>query len=258
MKNLFFISVTLLSLLFLSCENEKNAKVEVWLTDAPGDFQEVNIDLKAVEIHSSGTDNERGWQSLAITEGTINLLDLTNGRETRLGDLELPGGKISQIRLKLGDNNTIKLNDQVYPLATPSAQQSGLKLQIHQVLAEGITYKILLDCDAALSVVKTGSDTYSLKPVIRAITQAQDGAIKGEVNNPAGTQVSIAAFLNDAIEPATTTTSDDSGNFLLRGLAEGTYRLAFNVGANSPTTEKTDVTVELGVVTDVGTVDLQQ
>ena len=42
-------------------------------------------------------------------------------------------------------------------LTTPSAQHSGLKLNVHAELTEGITYKILLDFDAVRSVVKTGS-----------------------------------------------------------------------------------------------------
>lgn len=241
--------------MFLSCEDEKNTKIEVWLTDAPGDFQEVNIDLKAIEIHSSETDNGSGWKALEVNQGTYDLLELTNGRETLLGGLELPGGKISQIRLKLGDNNTVKVKDVVHALNTPSAQQSGLKLQVHEVLMEGITYKILLDFDAAKSVVQTGNGTYSLKPVIRAITKAQDGAIKGVIT-PAGSPVSISAIMGEEI--VTTTASDDLGNFLLRGLAAGNYRIVFDAGEGVPTVEKTNVTVELGIVTDLGTVEITQ
>src|SRR5690349_18910662 len=105
MKNFVLCMLAALALLAASCEEEKNAKIEVWLTDAPGDFQEVNIDLIGVEIHSNETDNERGWQSLEVTPAVIDLLKLTNGEETLLGDLELPGGRLSQIRLKLGQNN---------------------------------------------------------------------------------------------------------------------------------------------------------
>lgn len=253
MKKYFLISLTLLSFLFLSCEDEKNAKIEVWLTDAPGDFQEVNIDLKAVEIHSSETESVKGWKSLETTHGIYDLLKLTNGKETLLGSLELPGGKISQIRLKLGENNTLKVNGIVYPLSTPSAQQSGLKLQVHEVLMEGITYKILLDFDAAKSVVQTGNGAYSLKPVIRTITKAQDGAIKGIIS-PTGKSVSISAIKNE--ETVTTTYSDDLGNFLLRGLDAGTYRIVFDAGEGYPLIEKTNVTVEIGVVTDLGTVEV--
>jgi hypothetical protein len=193
MKNLMLCCLAALALLASSCEEEKNAKIEVWLTDAPGDFQEVNIDLQGVEIHSNETDNERGWQSLDVTPAVLDLLKLTNGEETLLGELELPGGRLSQIRLKLGENNTVKVDDQTYPLATPSAQQSGLKVKINEVLAEGVTYKIVLDFDAAKSVVETGTGTYSLKPVIRALTKAQDGLIKGLVDPARSVSISVVA-----------------------------------------------------------------
>ena len=254
MKTLRLLSTILLCLVLFSCEEEKNARIEVWLTDDPGDFQEVNVDIQGVEIHSSEIDHERGWQALSVTPKVLNLLELANGNETYLGDLELPGGRISQIRLKLGDNNTVKVNDETFPLSTPSAQQSGLKLQIHEVLAEGISYKIVLDFDAAKSVVENGTGSFSLKPVVRAVTEAQNGAIKGKVD-PAGP---VAISVMAAEDVVSTTTSDDNGEFLIRGLEPATYRLVFDGPGSEPVVEKTGVEVSLGAVTDVGTVNLSQ
>jgi hypothetical protein len=39
------------TLFFLTAcgSDEKNARVQIWLTDAPGDYQEVNIDIEGVE-----------------------------------------------------------------------------------------------------------------------------------------------------------------------------------------------------------------
>lgn len=253
MKKLAIFSCMLVSALFYSCEEEKNARIQVWLTDDPGDFQEVNVDLLGVEIHSSETDNERGWTSLEVMPRVINLLELANGEETLLGELDLPGGKLSQIRLKLGENNSVKVDDAVYPLSTPSAQQSGLKIMINKVLAEGITYKILLDFDAAKSVVHTGSNDYILKPVIRAITEAQDGAIKGIIE-PAGI-VHITVMAGE--EEVTTTATNEDGEFLIQGLAAGTYQLIFDAPGDAPNVEE-EVSVTLGETTDVGIVAIAE
>ena len=254
MKKCFLFLLVVSALFAVSCEDEKNARVEVWLTDDPGDYQEVNIDLQQVEIHGNETESEKGWQSLDVTPRIYNLLDLTNGKETLLGDLELPAGRLSQIRLVLGENNTVKVNDETYPLSTPSSQQSGLKVQLHQVLAEGITYKILLDFDAAKSVIQTGSETYSLTPVIRAITEAQNGAIIGKVEPAAA--VAIAVMSGEQI--VTTSSSDEKGDFLIQGLEGGTYRLVFDGPGDAPVQEKTEVKVELGVVTDLGVVSVPE
>lgn len=249
MKKLAIFSFMLTSALFFSCEEEKNARIQVWLTDDPGDFQEVNVDLQGVEIHSNETDNESGWTSLEATPRVINLLELANGEETLLGELDIPGGKLSQIRLRLGENNSVMVDNAVYPLTTPSAQQSGLKVKINKVLAEGITYKVLLDFDAAKSVVHTGSNAYILKPVIRAITEAQDGAIKGKVE-PAGL-VHIAVMSGEE-EVATTATNED-GEFLIQGLGAGTYLLIFDAPGDAPNVEE-EVSVTLGETTDAGVI----
>lgn len=256
MKKLILFSVALMSGFFFSCQDDpKNARIEVWLTDDAGDYQEVNVDLQAVEVHTSETDNEQGWQPVEITPQVYNLLDYTNGKETLLGGLELPGGKLSQIRLKLGDENTVMVDDQIYDLTTPSAQQSGLKIGVNEVLGEGITYKITLDFEAGKSVVKTGNGKYILKPSIRAMTEAASGAIKGSVNPPA--VVAITLMAADTVN--STTSSNEEGKFLFSGIkTAGTYKLVFDAPGDAPVVEKTDVPVEIGTVTDVGVVDVTQ
>lgn len=256
MKKIILFSVALVSLLLISCEDDpKNARIMVWLTDDAGDYQEVNVDLEAVEVHTSDTESESGWRPVEITPQIYNLLDYANGKETLLGGLELPGGKISQIRLKLGDENTLMVNDSVYHLETPSAQQSGLKIKVNQVLAEGITYKVTLDFEAGKSIVRTGNKKYILRPVIRAITEAASGAIKGSVN-PAGV---VAVTLMAADTVVSTTSTSEEGQFLFGGIAdEGTYKLVFDAPGDAPVVEKADVNVVIGQVTDVGTVEVPQ
>jgi len=252
-----WLAVAGIFMLTAACsDDEKNARLQVWLTDAPGDYDEVNIDIQGVEVHSEENDNGQGWKALDVNGGVYNLLELTNGLDTLLGEMELPAGKISQVRLVLGDNNTLKIGDDVHDLGTPSAMQSGLKLQVHETLTEGITYKILLDFDVARSIVTTGAGGYKLKPVIRAITEAQDGAIKGTVD-PKESTPAIYAILNDDTL-GTSFTDTTSGQFLIRGLPAGTYRLLFSPNSEYVATEKTGVEVQIGNVTDVGVVTIEQ
>jgi hypothetical protein len=255
-KKILFVA--LVSALFagvFGCDSDsdKNARLEVWLTDAPGDYKEVNVEVIGVEVHTEGGEQNSGWKNLDVEGGVINLLDLTNGIDTLLGAIEIPAGKISQVRLKLGDDNTIKVGGETFELNTPSGQQSGLKLQVHTELKEGITYKILLDFDVARSVVTTGSGAYSLKPVIRTITEAQDGAIRGAVDPVASTPAVYAIAGTDTVG---TTFTDDSGKFLIRGLAAGTYKVVFVPNSDYSVTTKENVAVTLGNVTDLGVVNV--
>src|SRR5690606_30239211 len=100
--------------------------------------------------------------------------------------------KVEQIPPILGSNKSVVLNGTSYPLSTPSAQQSGLKLQGHQQLQAGIAYEVLLDFDAHKSIVAEGNGGYSLKPVIRTIEKAISGAVIGKIN-PGGVIASVTA-----------------------------------------------------------------
>lgn len=254
---LLLIVISTATLYFSSCsKNQQSARLQIYLTDDPANYDEVNIDIKQVLINTGdgSTDN---WKELAINPGIYNLLEFRNGMDTLLGSMELPAGKISQIRLVLGNNNSLKEGNSIHQLETPSAQQSGLKLNVKAELTEGITYKIWLDFDAARSIVKAGnSGKYLLKPVIRTYTEAQSGAIKGFVLPDAANPWVYAINGTDTV--ASAKPEAGSGYFLLKGLPAGTYLLALD-GTNGYTDKSiTNVLVVNGVVTNVGTTTLTQ
>ena len=235
-----------------------NAKLQVRLTDAPGDYEEVNIDIQSVQIHTNQNagNNDGGWQTLShINSGVYNLLDFANGHDTLLASASLPAGKISQIRLILGNNNSIKLEDDatVYPLSTPSAQQSGLKLQVHADLEHNVTYVMLLDFDAAKSIVKTGNGNYKLKPVIKVITDAVAGGIQGDIE-PNNANPAIFVMQNtDTIAGGFT---NSNGQFIIKGLTAGTYTVRFDSAIDSLDKTVTGVVVTNNQITNMGTVTL--
>ena len=138
------------------------------LTDAPGDYLEVNVDLKQILFRYTDDDSLSGWINVPANQGIYNLLDLQNGISAIIADTSaIPVGKISQIRLILGTNNSIMLKDSsLFPLSIPSAYTSGLKIQVNADIKPGLKTDITIDFDAALSVVKEGLE-YKLNPVIK-------------------------------------------------------------------------------------------
>ena len=242
-------------LLACNSESDNTAFLEVRLTDAPGDYQEVNIDIQEVEVNATD-DEHSGWRSIETNKGIYDILKLTGGADTLLGTAELPSGKISQIRLKLGNSNSIKMNGDMRALSTPSAQQSGLKLNVHAELVPGIVYTLLLDFDAARSIVSTGNGEFNLKPVIRTIVEAQSGAIKGEVNPIESTPAIYAISGLDTL--ATAFANQTSGEFLLRGLEPGTYKITFEPADGYTPIVEENISVSLGVVTDMGEITIPQ
>ena len=225
MKNSILFISGVAMMFFSSCNNqETTTSFVVRLTDSPGDYEIVNIDIQAVEVHSDNA----GWMTLKTNVDVYDLLTLTNGVETVIANDDLPAGKVSQLRLILGDNNSVVVDGESYPLTIPSGSESGLKLQIHAELTEGITYSVLLDFDAAKSIVATGSGSYNLKPVIKAITEAQDGAIQGSVL-PAAESVAVYAIIGDDTVSTSYATAGNA-DFFLGGLADGSYKIGFEPG----------------------------
>ncbi|MDP2686820.1 MAG: DUF4382 domain-containing protein [Aequorivita sp.] len=258
MKSLFKLSlIALLFIGFASCSdddsknNEGNAKLAVRLTDAPGDYEAVFVDVEEVVIkYNNGED-----VLLGINAGVYNLLELTAGVNVLLFNDEVPAGNISQIRLVLGENNTIVVDGQTLPLATPSAQQSGLKIQINENLEPGILYEFMLDFDVDKSIVAQGNGGYSLKPVIRATTVAESGAISGTVI-PIGALTLVTA-VNGLTEISTYTNLQ--GEFLLSGVPDGVYTVTFqaDLGLGLPPVVVNNVTVVQGEITAMGEIDLE-
>jgi hypothetical protein len=184
-----------------------------------------------------------------------NLLDLVNGKDTLLLDANIPSGRLHQIRLVLGNSNAIVVNGVTIPLETPSAQQSGLKLNVQQDVTDGILYTMTLDFDAARSIVQTGSGKYILKPVIRTVLNAAGGSIKGAV---VPKTVLTAVFAVQGSDTLSTFT-DSLGRYLLRGVPAGTYALQYLPADTTYKSQtKTGIAVTTGNVTVVDTVRLMK
>jgi len=150
----------------------------------------------------------------------------------------------------LGANNTVTIGGVVHPLSTPSASQSGLKLQVHQTFVAGVSYSILLDFDANQSIVIPGDGTYQLKPVIRTIDTAVSGSITGSVT-PVGTIATVSAVSNGITYSSITSAN---GTFLVAGLPAGTYTITVTPALPKLPVTLTGKVVVIGVSTSVGIV----
>jgi len=241
----------------LSCTKDKEpvavnstTPFELRMTDAPANFNAVNIDIQAVEVKT----NNGATVMLNVNQGVYNLLDFANGVDSLIASGNIPTSTVSQVRLILGNNNSVVDSNGVHSLDTPSAQESGLKLNVHAELQAGVTYYMLIDFDANHSILQTGNGQYKLKPVIRVITQAISGSIHGTVSPASALPATILAINgNDTI----TTTTDAAGNFLFQGMAVGTYTIV--VIPQPPhllVTYSVNVNVTLGQITELGIIPI--
>ncbi|NNK70217.1 MAG: DUF4382 domain-containing protein, partial [Flavobacteriaceae bacterium] len=203
------------------------ATLSIKLVDDPGDFENLFIEVVDVMIKYDSEDGEEdgGWISMGIIEpGIYDILELTGGVNVPLVENEeIEAGFLRQIRLVLGENNSIIIDGEESPLMTPSAQQSGLKVMVDQEITPNFNYSFILDFVVEESIVIAGnSGNIILKPVLRASLEATTGTISGVVL-PGEVAVNVTA---DDGSIQVTAATDDAGNFLLLGLPPGTYDLS--------------------------------
>jgi hypothetical protein len=147
------------------------------------------------------------WVTCQEFEGpkTYNLLELTNGNSTLLGELTLPGGHYNQIRfmLDIPEKGSHKANPGCYvefadnstqPLYVPSGNTTGYKaVGEFQVPING-TVEVTADFDVRKAVVLAGSH-YILKPTIRLVASNESGRISGVItNNSTYTDIMVFAY----------------------------------------------------------------
>jgi hypothetical protein len=150
--------------IFIACNKEKSSyRLNVHLTDAPADYEEVNLDIQSVKVKLKN--DSASWISLETNAGIYNLLGLQNGVDTFLATGTLPGNYVQEIRFYLGTDNTIKIAGQYYPLLTDYGTQTKLMVKVNKVLSRPLD-SLVVDFDAGLSVVDEGNGSYRLSPVI--------------------------------------------------------------------------------------------
>jgi len=254
--NRLLLLIMVAALLLSGCGSSSNGSgtLDVRLVDSslPG-IQAVYVTIDRVDVHPQNGN----WQTELTPEKTVNLLDLVNGVQEHLGLSILAAGKYTQMRLVLGKtadaslnlqgdphpfaNYLIDANGQNQELKIPSGMQTGIKLTGGFDIASGGTTVLVLDFDAARSVVMAGtSGQYLLKPTIgiRTTTASVAGMVSDDAQSPladvqviAQTTGPIIAEVSASRVVATTLTDIDGGYRLF--LNPDDYQLsAFLPGAN--------------------------
>ena len=280
-KNLFIAFASLLivfAMSFSSCSkngvNNGNA-IQVYLTDGPGDFEAVNLDIQKVEVkldnddkhskddrfgdndddkddHTKKKDDFGEWVDLAYTPAVVDVLKLRNGVEKMLADGNVTG-TVRKIRITLGTNNTVVKGGVTSTLNLINETNNFLYIKLndeHRERGASNGLKVWVDFDIANSISELNGKFY-LRPVLRPFCNANFAEAEGRVL-PEGIKSTVTFSnglgFNSIAIPA------PNGEFKIRGLKEGTYSVTYTaVGYVSQT--KT-VTVTKGKDTKMDTVTL--
>ena len=271
LKSIFGSVITMMALmLMVNCDNadsnkSETARIQLKLVDEPGDYEQVNIEI--IDIQYRSTEEDESWQSFTPESGyplNVDITELIAGNSLLLTDEVVPVGLLKQVRLVLSDNNTLKIEgeDDLIPLDTPSAQQSGLKLNLDKELEAGFVYSFILDWNVQKSIVKAGnSGKYILKPVIKVNAEVNSGSISGKVveiiediETPIANQlIEVYTTEGDLVKD---TLTNENGDFVIQGLEAGGYIIKI-MKESYIAYESLEVNVEVGNVESVGTIILE-
>lgn len=239
--------------------------MRVSLTDAPScGYDSVFVTIAQVRVNQGGDADPSGggWIDIPLARPQrVDLLTLTNGVLFPLGEAPMPAGKYQQMRLVLADNtaanplaNSVKPTGGVEtPLDTPSAQQSGLKINMNVDVPAGQVLDVVLDFDACKSVVKRGnSGRYNLKPVLTVVPIVNSGGqrVEGWVDaSLAGASTFVSVQAQGLQVKASI--PDSTGRFVLFPVPVGIYDLIVTSPGRA-TAVVTNVPVGATAVTSVG------
>ncbi len=233
-----FILTIALTLTACSSNEDGMGTMRVSLTDAPALYNEVNIEIHQVLVREAGDSSDgdeetegkdddeledEGWKVIFNDTLIVNLLDYQNGATLDLGEVDLEAGQYDEMRLVLGDENTVVLSSgSTATLNTPSGQSSGIKIKINAAIDADEVYELIIDFDASQSVVARGNGEFNLKPVIRVIEPEDNGSISGVVRPLEASPMVYAIADSDTMG----TQVDENGNFRIIGLEEGEYEIS--------------------------------
>lgn len=276
MRSLLFVAIVVA--IFFACNKDKSMNeippgkqhVSVYLTDHATFFDQVLIDIRSVAVlvdtcskDSTDDDDDNDdnkdcwvWDSLDIRPGVYDLLTLRNGVDTLFATGIIPDGKIKKIRIGLGPNNSLVKDSITYPLNLPHDLTSiTIKIRGHECEEfEPGRVRFWLDFDARRSIIFLRNNQFMLRPVIHAFIPKSTGSIEGRVL-PDDAEAVISVF--NSQDTAYALPFRD-GKFKVRGLQEGTYSVFFNGSNGYSDTTLTDVEINRGKETDIGTIRLRK
>jgi hypothetical protein len=251
--------------------------VSLLLTDGPGLFDKVYLDIKDVKVlldttshtekHDSCDFDRMGdrdhhqpdsgfvWQDLNVKTGVYDILSLRNGIDTVLASGTIKAGSIRVIRIDLGTRNSLVKDSVTYPLnLLPNAPSYIIiKLKGNEFERTGTANRLWLDFDVQRSIVQIRAGQFYLSPFITAFLATQSGTITGMVQPSASLPAIVSVF--SATDTLYAITNRD-GFFKVRGLKDGTYSVYVNPSNIYKPTLLTNKTIKNASTENVGTITL--
>ena len=288
-KHLFFAAIMAFAVSFLMTACNKSASVDstvpagqqhlsLYLTDGPGLFDKVLIDIRSVKVlvdtssdtrhhdnddwdHHGENDEKKDssfvWTNLNIRAGIYDILKFRNGADTLLAASGIAKGAIRLIKIEIGTNNSVMKDSVTYPLFLPANARNYILIkfkgnEFHEYLPG--KKQLWLDFDIRRSIIQERDNKFYLRPVFHFFAVATTGSIAGKVAPKDGYAVVTVYNGTDTAYAL----PNQEGYFKLRGLKNGTYSVFINASNGYADTTISNIVVIAPKETSVGSITLHK
>ncbi len=284
---MMFIATTMA---MTSCKKSDSAQIpagkqnlSLYLTDGPGFFDQVFVDIKSIQVLVDTTKDTRKndtcnwdrlgayigstfgnrkdsglvWTNLNINAGVYDILNLRNGVDTLLASTEIPKGAIRLIRIEIGSNNSVVKDSVTYPLYWPDNLPKYILIKLKGHESEEYMpnkLRLWLDFDVNRSIIVLNNNKFYLKPVFHFFIEKTTASVSGKVK-PMDAKAVLTLYNGTDTAYAL---PNRNGEFKMRGLKNGTYSLYINASNNYKDTTINNIVVQAPKNTSVGVIELKK
>lgn len=288
-KTNLFVAATLIaivSLVAVACNKSTSVEngpgiqqVNFMLTDGPGSYDNVFIDIKSLQIvidtaregsrkrdtcnwdhigshRESRRDSGLVWTTIPIKAGVYDILKFRNGLDTLFASANVPKGSVRLVRIEFGTNNSLVKDSVTHPLnLSPNLPNFiVIKLKGHEFEEfASRRHRLWLDFDVSRSIIEANGRFY-LIPVMHTFVEKNTASVAGKVK-PRDAKAVITLFNNTDTAYAL---PNKEGEFKMRGLKDGTYKLFVKASNGYRDTTINNVVVVQPKTTSLGVIELKK
>ncbi len=196
------------------------------------------------------------WDTLSITPGVYDLLQLRNGTDTLLGSAVVTNGKILKIRITLGSDNKVFTDSTTsYPLEV-FGPNPFFTINVQRQNVSSVTnneFEMWLDFNLARSIIFWNGE-FLLRPNIIVFNDAVMAKVEGRVL-PQGASPLVTAFnASDTLYAI----PNWNGAYEFRGVPSGTWSINFKGHDGYHDTTINNIVVDSMRVVQVPTITLHK
>jgi len=286
--NLFVAAslIAIVSLVAVACNKSTSVEngpgiqqVNFMLTDGPGSYDNVFIDIKSLQIvidtareesrkrdtcnwdhigshRESRKDSGLVWTTIPIKAGVYDILKFRNGLDTLFASANVPKGSVRLVRIEFGNNNSVVKDSVSYPLNLSPNLPNFIVIKLKGNEFEEFAsrrHRLWLDFDVSRSIVEANGRFY-LIPVMHTFVEKNTASVAGKVK-PRDAKAVITLFNNTDTSYAL---PNKEGEFKMRGLKDGTYKLFVKASNGYRDTTINNVVVVQPKTTSVGVIELKK